>query len=68
MVHTGKSIERACRWACRPWHVTFDPSHVLPWAWREVKGWAVSVMGLTTAVGVCLQQNRGEGGEDVEWV
>ena len=25
-------------WACPPRRVTFDPSHVLPWAWQEVKG------------------------------
>ena len=32
-----------CRWARPPWRMTFDPSHVLPWAWQEVKGEAVSV-------------------------
>ena len=42
--------------------MTFDPSHhLLPWAWQEVEGKA-------TTVGVCWQQGREEGGEDVEWV
>ena len=26
-----------------PWRVTFDPSHMLPWAWQEIKGEAVSL-------------------------
>ena len=26
-----------------PWRVTFDPSHVLLWAWQKVKGEALSV-------------------------
>ena len=30
---TGKS-----GWVCPPSCVTFDPLHVLPWAWHEVKG------------------------------
>ena len=36
-------MERACRWACPPWCMTFDFSHVLPWAWQEVKGETGSV-------------------------
>ena len=43
IMRTGKSMVRACRWACPSWPVTFDPSHVLPWAWQEVEGEAVSV-------------------------
>ena len=43
IVRTGKSMARACGWACPPWRVTFDPSHVLPWAWQEVEREAVSV-------------------------
>ena len=40
---TGNWMVRACRWACPPWCVTFDPSHVLRWAWQEVEGEAMSV-------------------------
>ena len=29
--------------AFTPWRVTFDPSHMLPWAWQESKGEAVSL-------------------------
>ena len=36
-------MARACRWTCPPWHVTFDPSDVLLWAWQEVKIETVSV-------------------------
>ena len=43
VLHTGKSMIRACRWVHPPCRVTFDPSHVLPWAWQEVKCEAVSV-------------------------
>ena len=62
IVRTGKWMVRACRFACPPWRVTFDPSHVLPWAWQEVEGEAVR---WTTTVGICWQQGREEGGEDV---
>ena len=62
IVHTGKSMVRACGWACPPWPVTVDPSHVLPWAWQ------CQLMRWTTTVGICWQQGREEGGEDVEWM
>ena len=31
----SKQIALTCRWACPPGRVTFDPSHVLPWAWQD---------------------------------
>ena len=42
-MHTSKLMARTCRWACLTWRVTFDPFHVLLWAWQEVKREAVSV-------------------------
>ena len=45
------------------------PSHVLPWAWEEVEGETMSVNEVeATTVGICWQQGREEGGEDVECV
>ena len=46
---------------------------MFPWAWQEVEGEleAVSVDEIDyhgTTVGICWQQGREEGGEDVEWV
>ena len=43
IVCTGSSMVRTGRWVCPPSGVTFDLAHVLPWAWQEVKGEAVSV-------------------------
>ena len=40
IVHTGKLIALCVG---GPWHVTFDPSHILLWVWHEVNGYAVSV-------------------------
>ena len=51
-----------------PWYVTFDPSHVLPWAWQEVEGEAVSVIEVDYHCWNLLAAGLRGGGEDVEWV
>ena len=40
-----KVFDQQCsiRMAFAPWRVTFDPSHMLPWAWQEIKGETVSL-------------------------
>ena len=38
-----RSMLWASRWVCPLSGVTFEPCHVLPWAWQEVKGEAASV-------------------------
>ena len=40
---TCRSTLWAGRWVCPLSGVTFEPGHLLPWAWQEVKGEAASV-------------------------